>query len=117
MYLHSVDVAGHMHGWMTDAYLQQVERVDAIFGAVLDGLGPDATVLATADHGGHDTVHGVDQPEDMLIPWMIAGPGIRSDHRLGEVGLLDVAPTLATVMGLPVLRSWQGRPIDEAFAD
>ena len=116
VYLGSIDIVGHLHGWMSDAYLQKIEEVDGIFGAVIDALGPDATVLATADHGGHDTVHGIEQPEDMLIPWMIAGPGIRTDHCLASaVSVLDIAPTLATAIGLPVLRSWQGRAVDEAF--
>lgn len=118
VYLGSIDIVGHIHGWMAPDYLRQIEVVDGIFGAVLDGLGSDATVLVTSDHGGHDTVHGLDQPEDMLIPWMIAGPGIRRDHSLTTaVTVLDTAPTLARAMGLRRLRSWQGSPVAEAFAD
>ena len=115
VYLGSIDIVGHVQGWMSDAYLEQIEVVDEIFGAVIDSLGSDATVLALADHGGHDTAHGSDQPEDLLIPWMVAGPTIRSGFELGEVGVLDTAPTLARVMALRPLRAWQGRAVDEAF--
>jgi predicted AlkP superfamily pyrophosphatase or phosphodiesterase len=116
IYLGSIDIVGHVHGWMSDEYLRQIEKVDEIFGGVLAGLGNDATILVTSDHGGHDTVHGTDRPEDLLVPWMIAGPEIRVGHQLAnEVTALDVAPTLARIMGLRHLKSWQGSPVEEAF--
>jgi phosphopentomutase len=118
IYLGSIDIAGHLHGWMSDTYLRQIAVVDEIFGAVLDGLGEDVTAVVTSDHGGHDTVHGTDRPEDLVIPWIISGPGIRVGHRLErEVTALDTAPTLARVMGLRQLRSWQGSAVDEVFDD
>lgn len=117
IYLGSIDIAGHQHGWMSDAYLRQIETVDEALGGVLDGLGTDATTLVVADHGGHDQVHGTDHPDDLTIPWIVAGPAIRRNHRLeSEVGLLDTAPTLARAMGLNSPRSWQGQPVLEAFS-
>ncbi len=117
VYLGSIDIAGHLHGWMSDAYLRQIETVDEALGGVLDGLGTDATIVLTSDHGGHDHVHGTDDPVDMTIPWIIAGPGIRSNHRLEtDVSLLDTAPTLARVMGLRSPTSWRGNAVLEAFA-
>ncbi|NJN82567.1 MAG: hypothetical protein HC802_10055 [Caldilineaceae bacterium] len=118
VYLGTVDVAGHDHGWMSDEYLAQIELVDGAIGLVSDALTPADTVLLQADHGGHDRTHGTDAPEDMTIPWMIAGPGIRVGHVLQDpVSLLDTAPTLARVLNVSVHEQWEGRCIDEAFIE
>jgi arylsulfatase A-like enzyme len=45
-----------------------------------------------------------------------AGPGIRPGARPGEVRLIDVAPTLARLLGLPVPPQATGRVIEEALA-
>jgi predicted AlkP superfamily pyrophosphatase or phosphodiesterase len=116
VYLGTIDIAGHAFGWMSDGYLRQIEIVDAAIGTILDSLTPEDTVLLQSDHGGHDRTHGADSPEDMTIPWMIAGPGIRQGHALQtSVSLLDTAPTLARTLDLPVHPQWEGRCIDEAF--
>lgn len=116
VYLGSIDIAGHLHGWMSDAYLDQIGTVDDALGGVLEGLGSGATAVVTSDHGGHDRVHGIDHPDDLTIPWLIAGPGIRRNHRLAsDVSLLDTAPTLAHAMGLNSPSSWQGQAVFEAF--
>ncbi len=80
VYLGTVDVAGHAFGWMSDSYLDQAAAVDALVGRLLDEAPHDTHVLIQADHGGHARNHGVDVPEDMTIPWMLAGPHIRAGH-------------------------------------
>lgn len=118
VYLGTIDVAGHVYGWMSDQYLRQIEAVDGAVGAVLAVLQPQDTVLVHSDHGGHDRTHGTDMAEDMTIPWMIAGPGIRQGYAIqGPVSLLDSAPTLAKVMNVPAHPHWEGRCIDEIFVD
>lgn len=115
-YFATIDLAGHAHGWMSDGYLAQVREVDRLVGQVLDAAPADAIVLIQADHGGHDQTHGTDLPEDMTIPWMIAGRGIRSGHCIRQpVNLLDTAPTLADVLGVPPDPQWQGRVISEIY--
>jgi predicted AlkP superfamily pyrophosphatase or phosphodiesterase len=116
IYFGTVDTAGHRFGWMTDGYLTQVARVDQSVKTVLEALTPETTVLIQADHGGHDRGHGTDSVEDMTIPWLIAGPGIRRGYQLeGPVSLLDTAPTLAQVLGIKAHADWEGRVIEEAF--
>ena len=118
VYLGTIDVAGHAFGWMSDEYLRQIETVDDAIGAVLTALTDADTVLLHSDHGGHDRTHGTDAPEDMTIPWMIAGPGIRRGHAIqAPVSLLDTAPTLARVLNVPVHPHWEGRAVDEVFVD
>ncbi len=118
VYLGNVDVSGHAHGWMSDGYLAQVAVTDAVVGRLLARMPADTHVLLQADHGGHDRTHGTEAPEDMTIPWMVAGPRIRAGHSIaGPVSLLDTAPTLARLLGLSAHHQWEGRSIDEAFAD
>jgi predicted AlkP superfamily pyrophosphatase or phosphodiesterase len=118
VYFGTVDIAGHAHGWMSPPYLAQLERVDAALGRVLAALPADTAVLIQADHGGHDRSHGLDIPEDMLIPWMVAGPGVRAGYALETpVGLLDTAPTLARLLGLASPGEWEGRAPAEIFLD
>jgi predicted AlkP superfamily phosphohydrolase/phosphomutase len=53
---------------------------------------------------------------DMHAIFYAAGPGIRPGARPGEVRLIDVAPTLARLLGLPVPPQATGRVIEEALA-
>lgn len=116
VYLGTLDVAGHAHGFMSRKYLAQLERIDGTLGTLLGGLPTEITVLVQSDHGGHDFNHGTDKPEDMTIPWTITGPGIRSSHKIvTPVSLLDTAPTLARVMGISSHPDWEGRCVAEVF--
>lgn len=116
VYFGTVDIAGHDHGWMSAPYLAQLERVDSALGRVLNALPSETAVLVQADHGGHGRSHGADIPEDMLIPWMVAGPGVRAGHTLeAPVSLLDTAPTLARLLSLPPPGEWEGRAPAEIF--
>lgn len=116
VYLSTADTAGHIFGWMSDGYLQQVERVDRAFGILLDGLPADTTLLVHSDHGGHDRTHGTELPEDMTIPWLIMGPGIKAGYEVQTaVSLLDTAPTLAHILNIPTHRDWEGKCINEIF--
>jgi Type I phosphodiesterase / nucleotide pyrophosphatase len=46
---------------------------------------------------------------------MLAGPGVRAGVELGECSTLDIAPTLLTLLGLPVPDYMLGRVLDEAL--
>jgi predicted AlkP superfamily pyrophosphatase or phosphodiesterase len=116
IYFGTVDTMGHKSGWMSADYLAQVAYVDRALGDVLEAMPNDACVLIHSDHGGHDRNHGTDAPEDMTIPWVIAGPGIRRGHTLTTpVSLLDTAPTLARLLGLAPHLEWEGRCVEEIF--
>lgn len=118
VYFGTVEIAGRNHGWMSPRYLKQVERVDRALGTLLDALPVGYGVLLQSDHGGHDHVHGSELPEDMLIPWMVAGPGIRRDYEIqARVSLLDTAPTIAHLLGIPTDPRWEGRCVEEIFEE
>ncbi len=116
VYFGTVDQTGHDHGWMSPQYLAQLERVDAALGRVLAALPGDGNIVLQADHGGHARGHGTDSAEDMTIPWIAAGPGIKRDHTIqAPVSLLDTAPTIARLLGLKPHAEWEGRSPDEIF--
>ena len=76
----------------------------------------ETLIVVLADHGGHDHKHGSDMPEDMLIPWILTGPGACRGHEIsGPVSIPDTAPTLATALGLPIPEQWTGRIVEDAL--
>lgn len=116
IYFGTVDTSGHLFGWMSDGYLAQAAKADGLLGKIIAAIPDDTVVLIHSDHGGHDRNHGNDIPEDMTIPWVIAGPGIRRNHDLASpVSLLDTAPTLARALGIEPHLQWEGRCVEEVF--
>jgi arylsulfatase A-like enzyme len=121
IYLGMVDEVGHRTGWLSQEYMESAGRADAAVGHVLDrleaeGLLEGTIVLIQADHGGHEHRHGESIVEDMTIPWILSGPGVRSGCRLaGPVSILDTAPTLAHLLGLTIPNEWQGQVVHEAL--
>ena len=109
------DECAHRHGWMSSQYLEAVSNADACLGEVLASLEEGWTVIVTADHGGHERSHGSDLPEDMTIPLVIASlrgtVGEGAGEIAGDVSIMDVAPTVAGLLGLPVPDEWDGRGI------
>ncbi len=114
VYMGATDIAGHAYGWMSDGYLQMIKDVDVLVGKLLDSLSSDYTVILHSDHGGHDRSHGTDKPEDMTIPWGIAGQKIKSGYIIDRpISLLDTAPTIAHLMGFQPHHEWEGScPMD-----
>jgi phosphopentomutase len=114
------DIAGHDDGWMSRKQLRAYAKDDKSFGSILEALKKynkyDSTIIiVTSDHGGHDTTHGTDQPEDMTIPWIISGPRVHPGQLTTQVYTMDTAATTAYVLGLPIQPEWDGAPVFEAF--
>ena len=118
VYFGTVDTIGHFYGWMSEKYMAQIARVDGALGRLLAALPADTAIVLQSDHGGHERNHGSDAPEDMTIPWLAAGPGIRAGYTLTEpVSLLDTAPTLAHLLGFAPHYEWEGRCVEQIFAE
>lgn len=116
------DYFGHSTDWMSETYLNQMVSTDVQVGRVLTalqelGLADTTLVILTADHGGHDAAHGANMPEDMTIPWIVAGPGIVPGTRFesGSVSVMDTAATVLWALGIPAPPSVKGRPAQAAF--
>ncbi|WP_245861781.1 alkaline phosphatase family protein [Compostimonas suwonensis] len=57
LYLPELDMAAHAHGWESDRWLTELERVDSALAAFVTGLPRRVGVLTTADHGIVDVPH------------------------------------------------------------
>jgi len=57
--------------------------------------------------------HGGLRPGDMLVPILLAGPGIPTAKRTGPTRVADVMPTLLRLLGRPVPPGLDGQPIPE----
>lgn len=110
VYLGYLDVVGHAYGWMSPRYLQAVEHADACIGRVLAVLPKDITILVTSDHGGHDQTHGTPSPEDMTTPLIVQIDGLKGQLR-ENISIMDIAPTIAKVLGLKTPKEWLGQSI------
>ena len=121
MFVHfpDVDIAGHAKGWMSPAYIEQLAEADNAIGRLLGALPPETTIIFSSDHGGKATVHGSQIPEDMTIPWIVAGPRIpaRGRELTRAVRTVDTAATALFVLGLRPASAATGVVINEAFAE
>ncbi len=121
IHLPDVDSAGHLTGWMSRGQLFAVSMTDDQVGKVVAALDTeqylDKTLLIiTADHGGSDTSHGSDSPEDITVPWLAVGPGVSVGVVLeSNIIMYDTAATALYALNLPVPKVWEGQPTQEIF--
>ncbi len=116
----TVDGMGHEYGWMSPQQMSVAFRADEALGNILAelsnrGLRQETLIIVTADHGGHDTIHGSHDPLDMTIPWVASGAGIKPGQLTTQVHTMDTAATAAFALGLPIPAEWDGVPVYEAF--
>jgi predicted AlkP superfamily pyrophosphatase or phosphodiesterase len=122
MFVHfpTPDWMGHEYGWLSPEQYSVLFRADEALQTMLNalqnaGMREDTLIIVTADHGGHGTTHGTSQLEDMTIPWIVAGPGVRHAVLPTNVNTTDTAATVAWALGLPLPQEWDGLPVLEAF--
>ena len=115
------DYAGHVVGYMTWAYGQNVRMADRALARLVDaadeayGRG-GYTLIVTADHGGHGRGHGDDVPSDVTIPWIVHGEGVRAGTVLpAGVRTMDTAATALWLLGVEPPPFWEGRAVRGAF--
>ena len=108
LYLGYTDAAGHKYGWMSDEYMKALEDSWRNIKKIVDSLPEDYTVIITADHGGHDRIHGTDLPEDMTIPIIIKGEKFEAGKALKNADIKDIAPTIAKLLGVEPDEEWEG---------
>ena len=102
---------GHDAGWMSKTYLSYIRCAMDNVQKVIEEAGDEYTIIVTADHGGHDRIHGTDLPEDMTIPMIFYGDAFEKNKELKDISILDLAPTIAQIMSLDVPREWEGKSI------
>jgi hypothetical protein len=102
------------------------ELVDRYVGELLRVAGEDTTVLVVSDHGFGATGrvpwsggHGRITRGAPIAPpgvFIMSGPGIETGGKVVDATVLDIAPTLLALLGLPAGADMPGRVLEEAFA-
>lgn len=121
IHLDQPDGVGHNIGHRTPAYYEELKRVDARIGKIVQavqnaGIAEEAVILVTADHGGKDKGHGGKSLDEVQIPWIAYGKGVQKGHEIkNTIITYDTAATIAKLLGLTMPQSWRGKAVDEAF--
>ena len=109
-----------------DAEIRQLDDVLATFFVTLEELGllADTLIVLTSDHGEEfqehgGLLHGRTQYQEMLsVPLILRGPGIPRGRVVTEpVSLVDVVPTILSVLGLPPATPVDGVDLSPSWAD
>jgi predicted AlkP superfamily pyrophosphatase or phosphodiesterase len=121
VHLTDPDAAGHRAGWMTDAYGRAVlaadSAVDRLIALAEHAYGKgNFSLIVTADHGGHGTNHGSDDPRDVTIPWIAWGKGVKHAGAMeSAVQTMDTAATVLWLLAVPEPSNWAGHPVTGAY--
>ena len=115
------DSAGHKSGWGSPEQKEAFKVSDQALGKVMRaiqsaGLAETTVVIISADHGGHEKTHGENIPEDMTIPWIAWGKGVKKGFAITEpVTTYDSAATALWLLGVPLPAEFDGKPVRQAF--
>jgi len=104
---------------LTNLRLATVHELDAAFGRLLElarirGVGDNAVVVFTSDHGEAFSEHGFlfhgrsNFDEVLRIPLLLRAPGLDPRRHDEPVSLMDIPPTIAELIGLPGDARWSG---------
>ena len=99
--------------------------VDGFLAELLEAKRPETWFVVMSDHGFEPMPESLDDPRrgrsgahTIRTPGVlfVIGPHVRPGTRLAEdAGLLDVLPTIAWLLDLPISEELPGRVLDEAF--
>jgi 2,3-bisphosphoglycerate-independent phosphoglycerate mutase len=100
----NADMVGHTGVW--EAAIKAVETVDSCVASVVTaGLQNGYTIFLTADHGNADYMVNADGTPNTahtlnLVPLFVIDKHWKGQLKPGKLG--DIAPTILTLMGLPL---------------
>ena len=115
------DIPGHKNGWMSEEYLNALQRVDTELGNIINalkqaGIYEKTFLVITSDHGGKGKTHKGDHPDVTTIPWLAVGEGVKQDYSIKEkVYIYDTAPTVLKALGISPPQNIDGRVLEEIF--
>ena len=116
-----IDTAGHKDGWGSPQQKEALKVTDQalwqVWQAIKEaGIADSSVMLVSADHGGHDKTHGLDIPDDMIIPWVAWGKGVKKNFTITDkVTTYDTAATALWLLDVPVPAEFDGKPVTSAF--
>ncbi len=119
MLVHSmeVDIEGHDYGGTSEEYREAVYRNDLYIRDFVEAIpDPDESiVIITGDHGHIDQGgHGGPEKEAVEVPLVIYGKNVLNEETEGYMQL-DLAPTIAALLGLPFSAYMEGNIMDAPF--
>jgi hypothetical protein len=118
LYLEGADIAGTHFGFTSEPYLESVEQADRALGLLLEhlavvGLQQDYVTMVVGCCGSRPPM---ETQASFCLPLLLAGPGIRKGQELDRpLSLLDLTPTMASILGLAPHPDWRGRVLTEAL--
>lgn len=123
-----VDHAGHRYGPSHAAMAQKLQQMDAVVREMVEKLDDDTLLVIMGDHGMDSKGdHGGESDDEVEAAlWMYSKKGVfgrvQTEHvtppqtaKERPVGQIDLVPTLALLLGLPIPFNNLGTPIREAF--
>jgi bisphosphoglycerate-independent phosphoglycerate mutase (AlkP superfamily) len=124
------DTVGHKTGAYSPEKIQALKDCDEALKTIKDavaaaGVLKDSVFILTADHGSHDAKdkngktigsHGDSRPEDVQIPWVAWGKGVKKNFPItAPVIQYDTAATTLWLLKVPLPEHFWGRPTTSAF--
>ena len=117
LYLEGANITGTHFGFNSEPYFESVEQADRAVGVLMEellfvGADREYTTLVVGCCGAASKPGA----ESCCSPLFLAGAGI-SQALVAEqpVSLLDLAPTMASILGVSAHPDWRGRILDEWF--
>ncbi|KAI9728706.1 MAG: mannose-ethanolamine phosphotransferase gpi13 [Chrysothrix sp. TS-e1954] len=123
-----VDHAGHRYGPDHSAMKGKLEQMDAVLHDAISLLDEETLLVVMGDHGmdGKGDHGGESDDEVEAALWMYSKAGVFGrgsaesikpppNAKVRPVNQIDLVPTLALLLGLPVPFNNLGAPIEEAF--
>ncbi|XP_011404473.1 PREDICTED: uncharacterized protein LOC105313051 [Amphimedon queenslandica] len=122
LHLDSIDSTAHLHGFGSQQYYTVLKKVDSYIGQLLEALQESnklntTLIMITSDHGGYRKYHGHFNEENIFIPALFLGPGVRRGASLTNfISLIDFGPTALNALGLKPGVHMRGHVIKEIYA-
>ncbi|KAI0165827.1 GPI ethanolamine phosphate transferase 3-like protein [Xylariaceae sp. FL1272] len=128
-HLLGVDHAGHRYGPNHPAMTSKLEQMDTFIRQLADSIDDNTLLVVMGDHGMDEKGdHGGESDDEVEAAlWMYSkrpifgrtqqdfvNPPVNAKVR--PVNQIDLVPTLALLLGIPIPYNNLGRPIEEAFA-
>jgi predicted AlkP superfamily pyrophosphatase or phosphodiesterase len=115
------DGAGHKFGWGSAqqrlAFTDEDNALETVMDAIAKaGIAEESVLILSADHGGHAKTHGSTSLEDMYIPWIVWGKGVKKNFAITQrVSTCDTAATALWLLGVRRPQTLDGKPVTSAF--
>ncbi len=115
IHLDQVDYAGHHQGGpLGSGWAAAARRVDSMLQTIAANLDLEQdTLLIFSDHGQIDRGgHGGQDPITLVEPFVMIGAGVKPGQ-YADIEMVDIAPTVAALLGTSIPASNQGRGLTE----